>query len=206
MFQTQACGSDGTRCSSGSGKLPVSPEYTIWHAAPPCDDERGWIELEDVPLFNGSGATYTLTHTVLISQTYLFDPRFLRELRAIQPIQPQAPRYSWRYMADKMMFALRNTTEGWCQYENASMTRGIAQPFGFYAKTWYSITGTGPPEYLDIEHSPDWGASFDAWNAVFMQLYAQVSLLISALRCNLPATYTHCLPVDELTCGSADLW
>ena len=27
--------------------------------------------------------------------------------------------------------------------------------------------------YEDIEHSPDWGASFDAWTAVFLELYAQ---------------------------------
>ena len=44
------------------------------------------------------------------------------------------------------------------------------------AKNWYSIaqSGTGaPPMYEDIEHSPDWGASFDAWLAVFMKLYAK---------------------------------
>ena len=26
--------------------------------------------------------------------------------------------------------------------------------------------------YEDIEHSPDWGASFDAWSALFLKLYS----------------------------------
>ena len=76
----------------------------------------------------------------------------------------------------RMMYTLRNTTSGFRLYENASMTRGKKEPFGFYAKNWYSIaqSGTGaPPMYEDIEHSPDWGASFDAWLAVFMKLYAR---------------------------------
>ena len=116
-----------------------------------------WIEYEDVPL----GASYTLAHTVLMScGRTLFGPEMRTELRAIQgPPELLPPRYSWRFMADKMMFTLRNTTAGWREYENASMTNGRAEPFGFYAKTWYAIAGKsfGIPTYEDIEHSP--GAS-----------------------------------------------
>ena len=43
---------------------------------------------------------------------------------------------------DKMMFTLRNTTDGWREYTNASMTRGQPTPFGFYAKNWYLLRRT----------------------------------------------------------------
>ena len=171
MFQTNPCG-PACRSSSGSGKLPVSDEYTIWHQAPPCDDTRGWIEPEDVPV----GASYTMDHTVLMAPEYIFSPEMTTRLRELQPVEVIPPRYPWRHMLDKMMFTLRNTTDGWRQYENASMTGGKAIPFGFYAKNWYSIAqapgGGAPPMYEDIEHSPDWGASFDAWSAIFLQQYA----------------------------------
>lgn len=136
------------------------------------DDTRGWIEPEDVPI----GAGYTMDHTVVMAPEYIFTREMTARLRKLQPVEPIQPRYPWRHMLDKMMFTLRNTTDGFRQYENASMTRGKAVPFGFYAKTWYSIAqapgGGAPPIYLDIEHSPDWGASFDAWSAVFMAQYA----------------------------------
>jgi hypothetical protein len=141
----------------------------MFHQAPPCDDDEGWIEYEDVPL----RSAYTLQHQVLMTPDYLFDPVVTAKLREIQPVEPLTQRFSWRYMLDKMMFTLRNTTDGWRQYENASMTGGKPEPFGFYAKNWYAITAPpGIPTYEDIEHSPDWGASFDAWSAVFMALYA----------------------------------
>ena len=153
LAETNDCG-PACRTSSGSGKLPVRDEYTIWHQAPPCDDARGWIELEDVPV----GAHYTIAHTVVMSSSYVFAPEMRDRMRQIQPIQPIPQRYSWQFMLDKMMYTLRNTTSGFRLYENASMTRGKKEPFGFYAKNWYSIaqSGTGaPPMYEDIEHSPD---------------------------------------------------
>ena len=131
MFQTVPCG-PACRSSSGSGKLPVSDAFTIWHQAPPCDDTRGWIEYEDVPV----GATYTIDHTVLMPQEYIFSRELLTRLRQVQPVETIPQRYSWRYMLDKMMFTLRNTTGGWREYSNASMTRGKLEPFGFYAKNW----------------------------------------------------------------------
>jgi hypothetical protein len=112
----------GCRSSSGSGKLPVAPEYTIFHQvtaspppllyhsikmiilprqardmrtlgkrskkafflqAPPCDDTRGWIEYEDVPV----GAAYTLDHTVLMASDYFFSRPLIGRLRALQPVR-----------------------------------------------------------------------------------------------------------------------
>ena len=41
-----------------------------------CDDERGWIELEDVPM----QAAYVLTHTVLMSKHYLKGLQYLPQV------------------------------------------------------------------------------------------------------------------------------
>ena len=51
--------------------------------APPCDDTRGWIEYEDVPV----GAAYTLDHTVLMASDYFFSRPLIGRLRALQPVR-----------------------------------------------------------------------------------------------------------------------
>ena len=127
----------------------------VWHQAPPCDEEEGWIEEEDVPV----GASYSLTHAILLSEDYAFAPSVTTRVRELAPVDELPPRYVWRYMLDKMMFTLRNTTDGFRTYTNASLTGGHPSPFGFYAKTWCKVgeeSWVPGQMYLDLVHSPDW--------------------------------------------------
>ena len=123
------------------------------------------------------GGSYVLDHACFTSTAYIYDRATVESIvgpQGLQPLQLMSMRFPRRYFVDKMLYALRCCPQGWRAYDTKTAS-GDTVDFGFYAKCWYNLLDLKPQggTRLIVEHSPDWGASWDAWLAVFLLEYAK---------------------------------
>ncbi|MDA2928603.1 hypothetical protein MYX84_01440 [Acidobacteria bacterium AH-259-O06] len=134
-------------------KIDPTPNYRMYHQAPPSLENDGWIELR-------KGEVYTLQHYIITHPVYPFKRAFIDYFHKLQPLEQLRPRYSWRYFIDKCMWTLRYTPGVYID----------GGQWGHYYKNWYSLNRR---PHIEKVTSLDWGASWDIWNAYFLLLYGQ---------------------------------
>lgn len=162
------------------GKVELLAQQTLLHVTPPCMDSLGWIEAADLP----PGATYTMAQSVVaVAGSYVFDRSFIDYIIALCPLRPMLPRYPNRYFLDKWMYQYRSTPQQWRAYSMPAKAPGGAPvQFGFYAMDFFGVNNpafdpkgpNGKPESIQVEHSLEWGGSFDGYSLLFLLLYKQL--------------------------------
>ena len=137
----------------GQGKVDPTPDYRMYHQAPPALENDGWIELR-------KGESYTLQHYIIMHPIYPFKRAFIDYMHKLQPMEYLRSRYNWRYFVDKCLWTLRYTPDVYID----------GGEWGHYYKNWYSLNRN---PHIEKVTSLDWGASWDIWNAYFLLLYGR---------------------------------
>lgn len=130
--------------------------YNVFHRAPHVLQKDGWI---DTRYFD----TYTIEHYLVMQPGSLFERGLLDYVDRLQPVEPLAPRNTWKKFLD-------------LQVEGAQNVPGLFEDhgdWGHYELGWYHGFDPDRVHIQRDRQALDWGGNWDLWIALALRKYGQ---------------------------------